>query len=184
MRHGCAIVDSGHGRWRDGSQVCPLIQPGQRNWRWCRVPRRRTERRALHVLSGLRDDVDHPVEGIEAVNNRGGSFQYLDAFNLRKGDRKRFPEHEALAVDVDRATVHHHENFVGEELIVASCADIEVRTGDLHDIQPGYAAENSGNVGRARVPNVLVGDDVDVGGCLRDGLLMTSGDADGFFLFE
>ena len=116
-------------------------------------PAAELQRRALHVLSGLRDDVDHPVEGIEAVNNRGGSFQYLDAFNLRKGDRKRFPEHEALAVDVDRATVHHHENFVGEELIVASCADIEVRTGDLHDIQPGYAAENSGNVGRARVPN-------------------------------
>jgi len=69
-------------------------------------------------------------------------------------------------------------------LIVASRADIDFRPGDLHDIQPGYAAENSGNVGRARVPNVLVGDDVDVGGWLRDGLLMASGDADGFFLFE
>ena len=56
-------------------------------------PAAELQRRALHVLSGLRDDVDHSVEGIEAVDDRGGPLQHLDAFNLREGDRKRFPEH-------------------------------------------------------------------------------------------
>ena len=105
-------------------------------------------------LSGLRDDVDHSVEGVEAVDDRGGPFQHLDAFNLREGDRKRFPEHQALSVDVDGATVHHHEEFVGEQLVVASCADIKIGACDLHHIQPGHAAENGRDVGGAGLADI------------------------------